>query len=137
MAFDDDILHDVGGLKSFALEELTEGWRFKAACGIGVLTGGSKPTIPFSKGVVVMAPVFKGQQYCDDPQLVAAFCEAFEGYNPFVGNAGAAWAEAHTAPGDRTFDFDTGPRLSVKPMPTADARKYLLAHGVFHPGVPA
>lgn len=136
MAFDDIILHDLGGVKTFTLEELTEGWQFTAACGIGEVSGSMKPTIPFTYGVVCFDTPVDGKTFCDDAQLVAAYVEAFEGYNPFIGKDGAEWAKRHTAPGDRTFDFDTGPLPTVKPRSKEAAERYLFEHGIFHPGTP-
>jgi hypothetical protein len=100
------------------------------------LTGGVKPTVPFTKGVVCFDEPVGGKTLCDDAQLVAAYVEAFEGYNPFIGKDGAEWARRHTAPGDRTFSFDEGPLMSVKPRSKEDAERYLFEHGIFHPGTP-
>ncbi|HHU15091.1 MAG: hypothetical protein PHG74_05460 [Kiritimatiellae bacterium] len=136
MAFDDIILHDVKGVYDFSLTKDECGWTFTARCGIGILTGGFKPTVPFTKGVVCFDEPVGGKTLCDDAQLVAAYVEAFEGYNPFIGKDGAEWARRHTAPGDRTFSFDEGPLMSVKPRSKEDAERYLFEHGIFHPGTP-
>lgn len=136
MAFDDIMLHDVGGVTDLTFADDGEGWTFTAACGLGRISGACKPTVPFGKGSLPLDSEVNGKTRCDDAQLVAAFVAAFEGYNPFVGDDAAEWAKAHTHPGDRTFSYDEGPRNDFTPRTTEASREYLRLHGVPHPGTP-
>lgn len=131
MAWDDKIWHDVKGVTGLRCTDIDdEGWIFEAETGVGKISIYGKPVIAFLRGVVVLADRIKGRSMCDDPELVAAYCAAFEGYNPY----GDEWT--HTAPGDREFDIGDGPHPEFKQRTREEALKYLYDHKIFHPGTP-
>jgi|GEM_PF-5341436 len=57
MAFDDTILHDVGGVKKLTFFDEGEMFYAVAKCGIGNIDIIVKPNIPFESGVVAIGKV--------------------------------------------------------------------------------